>query len=51
MPLIKSASKVARNKNIAELIASGREPKQAAAIAYEVQRKAKLSRPKHSKEA
>lgn len=40
MPLIKSASKKARQKNIKEMIASGHEPKQAVAAAYSVQRKA-----------
>ena len=41
MPLIKSPSKKARQKNIAKEIASGKDPKQAVAIAYSVQRKAK----------
>ena len=38
MPLDRSRTKEARSKNIAELIHSGREPKQAIAIAYSVER-------------
>ena len=38
MPLDKSGTPAARGKNIAELIHSGREPKQAEAIAYSVER-------------
>ena len=38
MPLDKSGTKEARSKNIAELIHSGRDPKQAEAIAYSVER-------------
>lgn len=41
MPLIKSQSKAAREKNITKEIASGKPPKQAVAIAYNVQREAK----------
>lgn len=40
MPLIKSKSNKARSQNIGELIASGKRPDVAAAIAYKVQRKA-----------
>lgn len=40
MPLDKSGDKEARSKNIAELIHSGRDPKQAVAIAYSVEREA-----------
>lgn len=49
MPLIKSTSGQARNKNIAELIKSKYPPKQAEAIAYDVQRKAKGEKPKEKK--
>lgn len=41
--LIQSKSKAALKKNIATEIAAGKDPKQAAAIAYSVQRKAKDS--------
>lgn len=41
MPLIKSASNSARNKNIAKEVAAGKPIKQAVAIGYAVQRKAK----------
>jgi len=41
MTLIKSASKTARNKNIKTEIAAGETPKQAVAIGYAIQRKAK----------
>lgn len=44
MPLIKSASKKARETNIAKEIASGKPPKQAVAIGYAVQRRAKRKR-------
>ena len=40
MPLIKSTSKKALGKNIATEIRAGKEPKQAAAIAYSVRREA-----------
>lgn len=39
MPLIKSGSKEAREKNIHEMIQSGHEPRQAVAAAYSNQRK------------
>jgi len=38
MPLVESASEEALKKNIAAEISAGKEPKQAAAIAYSVQR-------------
>ena len=41
MPLKKSASKSALQDNIKTEVKSGKEPKQAAAIAYSVQRQAK----------
>ena len=41
MPLVKSASKSAFRKNIKAEIKAGKPPKQAAAIAYSVKRKAK----------
>jgi len=41
MPLVKSSSKKAIGKNIATEIRAGKPPKQAAAIAYSVQREAK----------
>ena len=44
MPLIKSASKEAFARNMAELIRSGRKPKQAAAISYDVKRDAQKSK-------
>lgn len=40
MPLINSATTGARSQNIAKEIDAGKDPKQAAAIAYRVQRKA-----------
>ena len=40
MPLMKSASKEAVKKNIKKEIAAGKPPKQAVAIALDVQRKA-----------
>ena len=40
MPLIKSPSKAARNKNIKTEIAAGKPPIQAVAIGYAVQRRA-----------
>lgn len=40
MPLIKSASKAARERNIKTEIAAGKPPKQAVAIGYSVQRQA-----------
>jgi hypothetical protein len=41
MALIKSASETARNKNIKTEIAAGKPPKQAVAIGYAIQRRAK----------
>jgi hypothetical protein len=41
MPLKKSASNKVRQENIAKEIASGKDPKQAVAIGYSVQREAK----------
>lgn len=46
MPLSKGASKQARNKNIATEIAAGKDPKQAAAIGYAEQKKAKAKKGK-----
>jgi hypothetical protein len=47
MPLIKSPSKTARNRNIKTEIAAGKPPKQAVAIGYAIQRRAKAkSKPK-----
>ena len=43
MPLIKSPSKKAREKNIEIEIAAGKKPKQAVAIGYSVQKEAKKS--------
>jgi hypothetical protein len=43
MPLIKSKSDEARSENIAEMIKSGHDPKQAEAAAYSVQREAEHS--------
>lgn len=40
MPLTKSSSDEVRSKNIAEMISSGHDPKQAEAAAYSVQREA-----------
>lgn len=41
MPLIKGYSDASRNKNIKELIDSGKSPQVASAIAYDIQRIAK----------
>lgn len=41
MPLMKSASKKAREKNIKTEIAAGKSPKQAVGEAYGIQRQAK----------
>lgn len=49
MPLVKTGSKEARSKNIAELIRSGRPKDQAAAIAYDVERRARGKKPKRTK--
>ena len=46
MPLIKSGSKEARQKNIEKEIAAGKDPKQAVAIGYSVQREAKKDKTK-----
>jgi 3-polyprenyl-4-hydroxybenzoate decarboxylase len=43
MPLIKSSSKTARNQNIKTEIAAGKPPKQAVAIGYAIQRRAKAN--------
>jgi len=40
MPLIHGKSKKARDKNIEREIAAGKDPKQAIAIAYSIQRQA-----------
>lgn len=45
MPLVESSSKKALSKNIGKEIGAGKDPKQAAAIAYSVQRKNKDSLP------
>lgn len=44
MPLVKGKSKKTLQKNIAAEIRAGKDPKQAAAIAYSVQRKAKSTK-------
>lgn len=44
MPLNKSGSKQALSENIRAEVKAGRPPKQAAAIAYSVQRKANAGR-------
>jgi hypothetical protein len=41
MPLIKSSSTKARQTNIKEMVASGRDPKQAVAASYSNQRRSK----------
>ena len=41
MPLVKSPSKTARKQNIKTEIAAGKPPKQAVAIGYAIQRRAK----------
>lgn len=46
MPLVKSASKKARSENIRREIEAGKPIKQAVAIGYSVQRKAKEKRKK-----
>ena len=45
MPLVKSKSKEAFSKNVSAEVKSGRPLKQALAIAYSVQRKAKGNKP------
>jgi len=49
MPLIKSSSKKARQKNIAVEIKSGKPIKQAVAIGYSVQRQAKTNKKRAKK--
>lgn len=49
MPLDKSSSDKARKENLLREIASGKDPKQAAAIAYSVQREAKKKKRKARK--
>jgi hypothetical protein len=49
MPLSKSGGKKAREKNIKELISAGHDPKQAVAIAYDTQRKARQGKKKAAK--
>ena len=44
MPLIKNPSNKARQTNIQREIEAGKEPKQAVAIAYSVQRKSRQNR-------
>lgn len=44
MPLVKSASNKARAENIRREIRAGKDPKQAAAIGYSVQRAAKAGK-------
>lgn len=46
MPLSKSTSDKARSENIKREIDSGKDPKQAVAIAYSVQREAKKDKKK-----
>lgn len=46
MPLIDSPTDEARSKNIAQEIRHGKSKEQAAAIAYDIQRKAQNSKPK-----
>jgi hypothetical protein len=46
MPLIKGSSKKAISENIATEIKAGKDPKQAAAIAYSTAREAKDALPK-----
>jgi hypothetical protein len=49
MPLVRSASKNALRKNIAAEIRSGKDPAQAAAIAYSVKRRAAAKKGKKGK--
>ena len=44
MPLIKSASKAARQTNIRREIDAGKDPRQAVAIGYSVQREARKAK-------
>lgn len=48
MPLQRSSSKAAREANIKTEIASGKDPKQAVAIGYSVQREAKKKGATHT---
>lgn len=49
MPLIKSKSKQAFQKNVRKEIAAGKPPKQAVAIAYATKRSVTKSKPKAKK--
>ena len=49
MPLTKSPTKAARQKNIKEMIAAGHPPKQAVAAAYDTQRRAAAGKGKAKK--
>lgn len=49
MPLKKSTSNKARSENIAKEIRAGKEPKQAAAIAYANQRRLRAKEAKRGK--
>jgi hypothetical protein len=49
MPLIKSTSKKAFQKNVKAEIAAGKPPKQAVAIAYSTKRAAAKKAPKNGK--
>jgi hypothetical protein len=49
MPLIKSTSKKAFQKNVKKEIAAGKPPKQAVAIAYSTKRAAAKKAPKKAK--
>lgn len=49
MPLVRSARKNALRKNIAAEIRSGKDPAQAAAIAYSVKRRAAAKKGKKGK--
>jgi hypothetical protein len=44
MPLLKSASKAARQENILQEIHAGKPSKQAVAIGYDIQRRAKAAK-------
>ena len=46
MPLIKSGSKKAREKNIQKELDAGKDPRQAVAIGYSVQREAQKDKKK-----
>lgn len=50
MPLIKSSSKKARQENIRTEIDSGRDPRQAIAIGYSVQREAESRKRKRQEQ-